>query len=86
MMQQRDSQRAQEMTNNSISIAQEARYFTARSKEIAEATLLDSSAMKAISILTMFFLPGTAIVVSTLTPLTKLETPPSLAKLKTRQS
>lgn len=33
------------------------------SREIAEATLRDSSAMRTIAILTMVFLPGTAVAV-----------------------
>ena len=35
------------------------------SKRLAEASIRDSSSMKAISVLTMVFLPSTAIAVST---------------------
>lgn len=51
------------MTDASMKIASDSKELTARSKEIAEKTMLDGSAMKTIAIVTMIFLPGTAIAV-----------------------
>lgn len=64
MIQQIDSKRIQAMTDSSMKIAADSKELTARSKEIAEKTMLDGSAMKTIAIVTMIFLPGTAIAVS----------------------
>ena len=71
MMQREDGKKTQELAEASRSTA-ERQLIDSRvmkdvaldSKRIAEATRLDSSAMKTIGILTMIFLPGTAIAVS----------------------
>lgn len=71
MMQREDSKRMQEMADDSRRIARaslrdsnEMRHLAADTKKLAEDTRLDSSSMRTIAIVTMLFLPGTAIAVS----------------------
>jgi len=48
----------------SLEIAQTSRDIAEASARMAEATMKDSASMKTIAILTMLFLPGTAVAVS----------------------
>ncbi len=69
-MQREDSKRTQELADDQRRIAQdtligsnEMRHIAADTKKIAEDAALDSSSMATIAIVTMLFLPGTAIAV-----------------------
>jgi len=55
----------------SLSDSNEMRHLAADTKKIAEATRLDSAAMKTIAIVTMLFLPGTAIAVRRALPMSQ---------------
>jgi hypothetical protein len=50
--------------NLNLQIAKDSRTLAEASKELARKSKRDSSSMKAIAVLTMFFLPGTAVAVS----------------------
>jgi Mg2+ and Co2+ transporter CorA len=53
----------QEENERNRQLSESTRLLTESSREIALATMEDSSAMKTIAIMTMVFLPGTAIAV-----------------------
>jgi hypothetical protein len=48
----------------SLSIGQANLEIARSARQIAEATMRDSAAMRTIAVLTMLFLPGTAVAVS----------------------
>lgn len=57
---------AQRDAKTSQKLAEASRLLAADSREIAAAAKRDSSALKAIAILTMLFLPGTFLAVSSI--------------------
>ncbi|PMD17120.1 hypothetical protein NA56DRAFT_544014, partial [Hyaloscypha hepaticicola] len=58
--------------------------ISSQSRDIARESKRDSSAMKAIALLTMFFLPGTFVAVFFAMPLFDWEAPTSSTVLKSR--
>jgi hypothetical protein len=63
-MAQKDAKVNIELAKTSAGIARSSKDDSAVMREIAEQTKRDSSAMKTIAVLGMFFLPGTFVAVS----------------------